>query len=57
MQSSNVIFNDVHCTISLELKNSMLCLKKTKLRFWDLKCQKCPIDDIGVIVYQVMVGC
>ena len=43
-------------TISIELKNVMLS-HKTKLRFWDLKCQRCPIDDIGVLVYHVMADC
>jgi hypothetical protein len=31
--------------------------KKTKLRFWDFKCRRCPIDDIGVFVYLVMADC
>jgi hypothetical protein len=34
----------------------MLCLKITKLRFWDLKCQRCPIDDVCVLVYHVNGG-
>ena len=25
--------------------------------FLDLKCQRCPIDDIGVLVFHVMVDC
>jgi hypothetical protein len=28
-----------------------------KARFWDMKCQRCPIDDIGVLVYHVMADC
>jgi hypothetical protein len=46
-------------TISLEFKNSMLCLTKLNCVFacWDLECQRCPIDDIGVLVYHVMADC
>jgi hypothetical protein len=45
-------------TISLEFKNSMLCLTKLNCVFacWDLECQRCSIDDIGVLVYHVLFG-
>jgi hypothetical protein len=42
------------------IKKFNVVSKKTKLRFWDLKCRRCPIDDIGVFVYLVMAllnGC
>jgi hypothetical protein len=36
----------------------MLCLTKLNCVFasWDLECRRCPVDDIGVLVYHVLFG-